>query len=153
MNKTFKLSDLPKWINSHSSKVYSSLINKGYIHYNWQALNHFSSTYLFNDYIALELVIEIKDIKLVKNYQYLQEKNRFDDIEYYWKIKQYDEVFERVYNVLPNFCQNYLGIDEINKKRDFPEALKQTFGKIRKITLAYKIPKLDEILKVMNDRI
>ncbi|RIA80913.1 hypothetical protein C1645_744894 [Glomus cerebriforme] len=67
--------------------------------------------------------------------------------------KEYDEVFERVYDILPNFCQSYLGVDEIKKKEHFPETLKQIFGKIRKIILDYKIPKLSEILKVMNDRV
>ncbi|CFW92749.1 Putative ribosomal protein S1 [endosymbiont DhMRE of Dentiscutata heterogama] len=147
--------DLEKYLNviERSTSYFdylTKLIDKGYIHYNWKGLNHFSSTYLFNDYIALELVVEIKNIRLVKNYQYSQEKNRFDSIEYHWKLKDYDEVFERVYDILPNFCQNYLGVDEIKKDKHIPETLKKIFSKI---ILTHDVPGLSEILKVMNDRI
>jgi hypothetical protein len=65
------------------SDYLTKLIDKNYIYYTRETLNHFCTKYLFNDYIALELIIEIKDIKLIKNYQYPQEKKRFDDIEYH----------------------------------------------------------------------
>jgi len=57
------------------------LFEKGHKYFNTEDLSWFSNKYIFNDFIGLEVVIDIKEIKIKRPYAYIKEKKLFDEID------------------------------------------------------------------------
>lgn len=121
------------------------LFEKGYTHFNSAGLNWFTSKHIFNDYVNLEVIIDIKEIRVKKPYITVKEKKIFDKIEYCWRIKDYEEIYSKNYTILVELMQWYLGREIKNKSKNIRESLKW-------ILSDHDISKLEPFLKGIVDK-
>jgi len=125
------------------------LFEKGYKYFNTEDLTWFSNKYIFNDFIGLEIIIDIKEIKIKRPYAYVKEKKLFDEIDNNWKIKEYEKVFGDVYKIMPKLLNYYLEGKAYDKKTDFPEFLTDV---LKETITDHNIPHLADKLKEMVEK-
>lgn len=105
---------------------------------------------MFNDFIGVEVVIDIKEIRIKRPYAYVKEKKLFDEVDNNWKIKEHGKVFEDFYKIMPKLLSHYLGGKAYDKKTDFPEFLTDV---LKNLITDHNIPHLTDKLKEVVEKL